>query len=255
MKSNFISSTSLLILFLFFTACAPQKNPAAGNANMPNPASVFCEEHGGKVVILQTANGQAGICSFQDGSFCDEWAYFRGECKPGQSAPAKPDASATSGPAAPSRTQTASTNDWLVYTNDELGYRFSYPPGSTLAAADEPLNGLTISGPNVDGEPWPDIYIAHPPDREEYHPPEGVDLAQWLTDHNMLENERQPDVILSGKPAIHLRHIRSPQSYANDRYYFEHNGQLFLIVINHVGDREDWEVYNRFLDSFQFSSP
>ncbi|MGA1825552.1 MAG: DUF333 domain-containing protein [bacterium] len=24
--------------------------------------------------------GQYGICVFEDGSECDEWAYFRGEC-------------------------------------------------------------------------------------------------------------------------------------------------------------------------------
>ena len=54
--------------------------------NMPNPASVFCDQHGGKLEIVTAADGsQGGICIFPDGSMCDEWAYFRGECKPGDS--------------------------------------------------------------------------------------------------------------------------------------------------------------------------
>ena len=50
-------------------------------ANMPNPASVFCEQNGNKLEIVTAADGsQNGICIFPDGSTCDEWAYFRGEC-------------------------------------------------------------------------------------------------------------------------------------------------------------------------------
>jgi hypothetical protein len=53
---------------------------------MPNPASVYCEQHGGKLEIVAAAEGsQSGLCIFPDGSKCDEWAYFRGECQPGDS--------------------------------------------------------------------------------------------------------------------------------------------------------------------------
>jgi len=53
---------------------------------MPNPASVYCEQNGGKLELRQDASGGvAGICVFPDGSECDEWAYFRGECKAGNS--------------------------------------------------------------------------------------------------------------------------------------------------------------------------
>src|SRR3989338_1561990 len=51
-----------------------------GDAQLPNPASVFCEEQGGKVEIVNEAGGQRGICVLADGTRCDEWAYFRGEC-------------------------------------------------------------------------------------------------------------------------------------------------------------------------------
>jgi putative hemolysin len=57
--------------------------------NMPNPASVYCEQNGNKLEIQTASDGsQNGICVFPDGSECDEWAYFRGQC--GSSAQASP---------------------------------------------------------------------------------------------------------------------------------------------------------------------
>lgn len=59
--------------------------------SLPNPASVFCEQQGGKSEIRTAADGsQAGYCIFPDGSECDEWAYFRGECAPASQAPGTP---------------------------------------------------------------------------------------------------------------------------------------------------------------------
>jgi len=52
--------------------------------DMANPASVYCEQQGGVVEIRTDAQGaQSGVCIFPDGSECDEWAFFRGECQPG----------------------------------------------------------------------------------------------------------------------------------------------------------------------------
>ncbi|MGI9553924.1 MAG: DUF333 domain-containing protein, partial [Thermodesulfobacteriota bacterium] len=28
--------------------------------------------------------GDVGYCLFNDGTQCEEWAYFRGECRPGE---------------------------------------------------------------------------------------------------------------------------------------------------------------------------
>lgn|SRR3989338_2988856 len=47
---------------------------------MPNPASVFCEENGGKLEIVNGAEGQKGICTLSTGEKCEEWSYLRGEC-------------------------------------------------------------------------------------------------------------------------------------------------------------------------------
>ncbi len=50
---------------------------------MANPATVYCEEQGGDVEMRTGENGMVGICHFSDGSTCEEWAFFRGECAPG----------------------------------------------------------------------------------------------------------------------------------------------------------------------------
>jgi putative hemolysin len=79
------------ILLMALTACAaPQTQvtpePVATDmpqAGMPNPASLYCEQNGNKLEIRTADDGsQNGICIFPDGSTCDEWAYFRGECGP-----------------------------------------------------------------------------------------------------------------------------------------------------------------------------
>jgi putative hemolysin len=70
---------TFIIILMILTACsAPQ-----AQAGMPNPASVYCEQKGNKLEIRTAADGsQSGVCVFPDGSTCDEWAYYRGECGP-----------------------------------------------------------------------------------------------------------------------------------------------------------------------------
>ncbi len=47
---------------------------------LANPASVYCEEQGGVLRMETDEAGQYGICVLPDGTECEEWAYFRGEC-------------------------------------------------------------------------------------------------------------------------------------------------------------------------------
>jgi len=52
---------------------------------MANPASVYCEEQGGELDIRTgEGDGEIGVCIFEDGSSCEEWAFYQGECKPGE---------------------------------------------------------------------------------------------------------------------------------------------------------------------------
>ncbi|GBD57702.1 putative hemolysin [Gluconobacter wancherniae] len=44
---------------------------------MPNPASAYCVQQGGHDEILDTPQGQIGICHLSNGRACEEWALFR----------------------------------------------------------------------------------------------------------------------------------------------------------------------------------
>jgi putative hemolysin len=58
-------------------------SPGEAAEQLPNPASVYCEQQGGTLEIRDEEDGQAGYCRFADGGECEEWAFFRGECSPG----------------------------------------------------------------------------------------------------------------------------------------------------------------------------
>ena len=81
---------TFVITLMALTACTAlqvqKPEPAATDmpqAAMPNPASVYCTQNGNQLEIRTAVDGsQSGICVFPDGSSCDEWAYFRGECGP-----------------------------------------------------------------------------------------------------------------------------------------------------------------------------
>lgn len=45
---------------------------------MANPASVFCEESGGRSVVVKAADdSELGVCVFPDGRCIDEWDFYR----------------------------------------------------------------------------------------------------------------------------------------------------------------------------------
>ncbi len=76
----------MLMDIVLSASCSPSPTRSTSEPNMPNPASVYCEKNGGKLEFRQDASGGvSGLCLFPDGSECDEWAYFRNECKPGDS--------------------------------------------------------------------------------------------------------------------------------------------------------------------------
>jgi putative hemolysin len=86
MKRIFIFAIILLALTACTTLEVQAPEPTATDipqVNMPNPASVYCEQNGNVLEIRTAADGsQSGVCIFPDGSTCDEWAYYRGECNP-----------------------------------------------------------------------------------------------------------------------------------------------------------------------------
>ena len=47
------------------------------DAEIANPASVYCEDNWGTLQLEEWA----WLCMFDDGSYCEEWSYYRGECE------------------------------------------------------------------------------------------------------------------------------------------------------------------------------
>jgi len=71
-----------LVLLVFIIGCTEKiEKPVDEGQQIANPASVYCEEKGNKLEIRTNPDGtQTGYCIFEDGTECEEWAYFRGEC-------------------------------------------------------------------------------------------------------------------------------------------------------------------------------
>lgn len=81
MDSNNKLIVAVVIVLSVLTACKPAKVTPVVEPQIANPASVYCEQSGNILEIQTAADGsQTGVCIFADGSTCDEWAYFRGEC-------------------------------------------------------------------------------------------------------------------------------------------------------------------------------
>jgi putative hemolysin len=241
---------ALTVIVGALVSCGPAPEPALPptQAGLPNPASVFCEEHGGRLDIrTEASGGQVGICIFPDGSECEEWAFLRNECQPASMATQL--SAPTSAPIVdPAATPPAG---WEAYTHPTLGYSFFYPAGSTFESTD-PAQYTLVVGPLEADDHWPWFNIAHP-DESDYHPPSDIDLQAWLAEASRLPGEVLGTRSIAGEAAVHTRFDdpRGPQAYSDDRYYFVHDGQLYELTIMHTG-KEDWSVYDRFLDSFHF---
>jgi putative hemolysin len=79
----------ILTTILILTSCtSPQTPPTTAPVStdilyveVANPAAAYCVEQGFKNEIRTATDGsQSGVCIFPDGSECDEWTYFHGEC-------------------------------------------------------------------------------------------------------------------------------------------------------------------------------
>jgi uncharacterized protein len=62
-----------LAVLVALTACTG----APGATQLANPASVHCEEQGGRVEIVAGEDGESGVCVLPDGTRIDEWELYR----------------------------------------------------------------------------------------------------------------------------------------------------------------------------------
>ena len=47
---------------------------------MANPAAVYCDELGYEYRLVDSPEGQRGVCALPGGSQCDEWGFLEGTC-------------------------------------------------------------------------------------------------------------------------------------------------------------------------------
>lgn len=86
----------MMVLSLTLVGCTPPKVDDTKTTDMPkeettkiaNPASENCDAVGGDlkmadVLIDGEKFGQYGVCEFDDGRLCEEWALFNGDCPVG----------------------------------------------------------------------------------------------------------------------------------------------------------------------------
>lgn len=153
----------------------------------------------------------------------------------------------------PSPEESPDFEQWQTYTHPVFSYQVQYPPDAEIMGANQD-HALQFVGPVSDGEHWPWFFIEHFPS-DFYHPPEDVDLQEWVQGAGLgFESVGEPRYI-GGQEAVHFVDDPSPQAYGGDHYYFLRAGQLYHILILHTMDRQDWAIYDFFLDSFEFVGP
>jgi putative hemolysin len=193
---------------IMLAACANNAdNPLPSTApEMSNPASDYCVQQGYTLEITTAEDGsQSGICIFSDGSSCDEWAFFRGECGPAtpEEQPEKTEAAVPS--STPSQPEfpvqptinPADYQGWWTYTNPLYNFSLLVPEDWVVEAisTSEPLlSGHMIKiHPRGDTDPkalWVTYRI------------KGEDILLWPTGVAEGEFVLQGTLDIAGEPAL-----------------------------------------------------
>jgi putative hemolysin len=207
-------TSTLLTILIVLTSCTVPSQPTPDSvptdisqADMPNPASAYCEEQGYRVEIRTAADGgQNGYCIFPDASECDEWAYFRGECGPTSSPTHIP----TALPIDPNDYQ-----GWWTYTHTEYGFSIMLPEGwkvEEVTASDPLMSGhllnLSTEGLNI---------------RMTFRRV-GEDVLLWPTGVGQGEFIEQGTLDVAGQPAQRLLLV-CPTGEITSIWYHDADGQ------------------------------
>ena len=66
-----------LLLLVGIVSCVAKENTSP-SVGMPNPASKYCIDQGGKLIMKKDQDGNSyGICKLKTGEEIEEWEYFR----------------------------------------------------------------------------------------------------------------------------------------------------------------------------------
>lgn len=89
MNARIKTTTAVIVLSQLVLSACTTRNPRASTPTatpepeIANPATANCELKGYRSQVRTTEDGrQYGVCIFPDGSECEEWAFYRGECIP-----------------------------------------------------------------------------------------------------------------------------------------------------------------------------
>ena len=170
---------------------------------------------------------------------------------------------------------TESTQDWNTYSNDEHGYSFMYPPDCFYGPMPSDCKQKPpeerrqeclcfLNGENPDevflqaflGErdqlTGAAFSVSHY-DTPVYHPSPGTELTSWMKEgfSEMVEEiPNEPNIEISGIPAVRLHSPQSPMAPSFDEIYFIHNDVLLRINMLDVNNEVNKELYEQVLATF-----
>ena len=212
MKSKTLIMMPVILMLTSCIALQPQPTLApvsteSPQLNMPNPASAFCVEQGYTSEMRTVADGsQSGVCIFPDGSECDEWAYFRGECaSPTQSGQSSfPTEISTAMPIDP-----ADYQGWWTYTHAVYNFSIMLPE-------DWSVDEITVNDPLMNGHMF-NLNTEGLNIRMTFRRT-GEDTLLWPTGVGAGEFIQQGTLDVAGQPARRILFV-CPTGQVNEIWY------------------------------------
>lgn len=227
-----------------FTWCVSNK------IGIANPASVYCEENGGKLEIQTAADGsQTGMCVLVDGTKCEEWAFMRGECKAGD-------------------TQSQiDTSNWKTYKNEKFGFAVEYPRDWIIRENDKIIIFNSVETEKevsnlienkIGADAIPDIsieYFEKLKDEYNFNAGDYKALEEYLVKSGSFSSIQE--IILSNEKAWF---VKSDSDIILYSVYVEHNNHLYVISLGKewlFGKTDNFsflpEISENFLSTFRFT--
>lgn len=138
--------------------------------------------------------------------------------------------------------------EWKTYSNNMLGYSLQYPTIVNIMG-DDLDEHVEFVGPLSDNEWWPQVSVSHY-SSSFYRPEADVSVAEWVKP--FPEYTVGEEIDIAALDTVHYVQAKTPQAWAADHYYFIKDNQLYNITIIHSNDKQDWDLYDKMLNSFSF---